>query len=131
VIVADSSALVKYILREEDWHKVREYLRGGCAILDHALKEIANALWKRVIANEISESFAHEILDFLLKERPFKIVSQEELLQEALSMAVKEKLTVYDTLFISLAKKNKLPLLTSDTKQAKAAKEEGVEVILV
>ena len=46
-------------------------------------------------------------------------------------MAVKEKLTVYDTLFISLAKKNKLPLLTSDTKQAKAAKEEGVEVILV
>jgi len=88
-------------------------------------------LWKRVIANEISESFAHEILDFLLKERPFKIVSQEELLQEALSMAVKEKLTVYDTLFISLAKKNKLPLLTSDTKQAKAAKEEGVEVILV
>ena len=88
-------------------------------------------MWKRVIANEISESFAYEILDFLLKERPFKIISQEELLQEALSMAVKEKLTVYDTLFISLAKKNKLPLLTSDTKQAKAAKEEGVEVILV
>ena len=51
--VIDSSALVKYFTREAGWEKVREVLIDGVVTLDLAVKEVANALWKRVTRGEI------------------------------------------------------------------------------
>jgi len=59
-----------------------------------------------------------------------KVERQDQFLEEALSVAVRRKMTVYDSMFIALAKKRGLPLLTSDKEQAKAAEEEGVKTIL-
>jgi len=43
VIVADPSALAKYLLREEGWRSVEEYLVEGCSP-GLMVVEIANAI---------------------------------------------------------------------------------------
>jgi len=55
----------------------------------------------------------------------------DKLLDEAFSIAVRRKTTIYDSIFIALAKRKGFPLLTSDKKQAEAAEEEGVQTTLV
>jgi hypothetical protein len=40
VRVIDSSALVKYFAREEDWERVRELILEGVITLDLAIKEV-------------------------------------------------------------------------------------------
>ncbi len=40
-------------------------------------------------------------------------------------------MTVYDSLYVVLAKREGLPLVTSDELQGKVAANEGIEVILV
>lgn len=45
--VIDSSALIKYIVKEEDWENVEKNLKEGCTMLNLASKEMANALVKK------------------------------------------------------------------------------------
>ena len=46
--VIDSSALIKYFSCEEGWERVREVMLEGVVTLDLAIKELLNALWKKV-----------------------------------------------------------------------------------
>ncbi len=129
--VIDSSALVKYFSREEGWQKVEEHILDGVITLDLAVKEIANALWKKALKSEVEEHLVREILNDLIKARAIKIMSQDEFIIDAFELAVKHQITIYDALFIAFAKRLKLSLITSDTRQAKIAKEEGIEVLVV
>lgn len=131
MIVIDSSALAKYLLREDGWREVRKYLEEGCVTLDLAIKEVVNALWKRVVMGHLDEGYAKEVVRSFLESGIVKVEGQGQLLEEALSVAVRRKMTVYDSMFIVLAKRRGLPLLTSDRGQAEAAREEGVETILL
>lgn len=63
--VIDSSALIKYVAKEEKLEKVEEHLREGCITFDLALKETANALVKKTLKNEVSMEVAREILNHL------------------------------------------------------------------
>lgn len=129
--VVDSSALVKYVVREDGWRNIRKHLEEGCATVELALKEVANALWKRSLSADIQHDFATKVLESIVKLKPFKVVAQDDVLLDALELANKHKVTVYDALFIALAKRLSCPLVTSDAEQAKAAEREGVETIVV
>ena len=130
MIVIDSSALAKYLLKEEGWREVRKHLEEGCVTLGLAIEEVVNALWKRIVMGHLDEGYAKEVMRSFLESGIVKVEGQGQLLEEALSVAVRRKMTVYDSMFIALAKKRGLPLLTSDKEQAKAAEEEGVKTIL-
>ena len=56
---------------------------------------------------------------------------QDEVIDDAFSMALKYGVTVYDALYIAYANKNRALLLTSDRKQAEVAKRIGVSVVLI
>ena len=60
-MVVDSSVLAKYVLREEGWEEVEKYLERGTITLDLAVKEVLNALWKRVMRGELERSYALEV----------------------------------------------------------------------
>ena len=130
MIVIDSSALAKYLLKEEGWREVRKHLEEGCVTLGLAIEEVVNALWKRIVMGHLDEGYAKEVVRSFLESGIVKVEKQDQFLEEALSVAVRRKMTVYDSMFIALAKKRGLPLLTSDKEQAKAAEEEGVKTIL-
>ncbi len=127
----DSSILVKFFSREEGWERATEYIVGGAVTLDLALKELANALLKKVIGEEMEPSIAEEILEDLVKAKPIKIEDQDRYIVEAFRIAVKHRITVYDSLFIALARENNIELVTADAKQADIAREEGVGVVLI
>jgi predicted nucleic acid-binding protein len=59
------------------------------------------------------------------------IVNQDKYLIKAFKIANRNKITIYDFLFIALAKLKNLELVTSDIKQYEIAKNEGVNVILI
>ena len=65
--VIDSSSLVKYFSREEGWRKVGEYLLEGVVSTDLVVKEVGNALWKKIIRGEMTLEIAQEILRGLAK----------------------------------------------------------------
>jgi predicted nucleic acid-binding protein len=129
VKVIDSSALIKYIAKEENWEKVEEHLKEGCVTLDLAIKETANALVKKALKNEVTTETAKEIINYLPKI--VRITPQKEHFSKALEIAIKHKLAIYDALFIALSANTNTPLLTSDEKQAKTSKEYGVAVTLI
>ncbi|OYT30748.1 MAG: PIN domain nuclease [Thermoprotei archaeon] len=129
--VIDSSSLVKYFSKEEGWKLVKKAILDGVVTLDLAVKEVANALWKKVLRSEISIDDANKIITDLLEAEVIKVISQDKYLTQAFKIAVENKITVYDALFIALAKEMNIELITSDAKQAEVAKEEGVSVRII
>lgn len=128
--VIDASALTKYVNREMGWEHVEGLLFEGCMTLNLALKEVVNSLWKRVRRGEITEEQATELTDALLEAKIVRIFSQEPLLTEALRLSVKLDITIYDSLYIVLARQLRADLITSDITQAKKAEQVGIRTLV-
>ncbi|MGB9659590.1 MAG: type II toxin-antitoxin system VapC family toxin [Nitrososphaerales archaeon] len=126
--VIDSSSLVKFFSREEGWDRVEEVILDGVMSFDLSIKEVVNALWKKVLNEEIGAKDAEEILKDLTKPEVIKTLNQNDYMLGAFKIAVKNKITIYDALFIELAKSTNNELVTSDSKQAEIARKEGVKI---
>ena len=50
--------IVKYFSREPGWEKAKQVLLEGVVTLNLSAKELANALWKKVVRNEMSYEVA-------------------------------------------------------------------------
>ena len=132
MIVIDTSALIKYLLKEKGWREVSEFLRSSSNLvsLEMALVEGANAIWKRYnLYRDISLETAQRILDYLhatkgiiLYENPLQYLPEGE------KIALEHRVTVYDALYIAQALKYG-SLATSDEKQGKVAEGLGVDVV--
>jgi len=131
VRVIDSSSLAKFFSREEGWDKVKELMIEGVVILDLGIKEVVNTLWKKVLKNEMSYGIAQTIIKDLTEEKAIPIINQEKFIAQAFALAVNEKITVYDALFIVAAKELKIELITSDRKQMDVALRNGVKVVFI
>jgi len=131
VKVIDSSSLVKFFSREEGWDRVKKVITEGVITLDLGIKEVANALWKKVLKNEVSYTIAQTIVKDLAEEKAIPIVDRMEFLAEAFALAVSERITVYDALFIVAAKELRTELVTSYRKQMEIAGRNGVKVTFI
>lgn len=129
--VIDSSSLAKYVNRESGWEEVEGRLRTGCTTLKLALKETGNSLWKRVRRGDLKPEIALRVFREFVRLKPVKLYDQEGLLAEAMEYALKLNLTIYDCLFIALAKRLGEPLITSDRRQAEAAQKLSILVDLI
>ena len=134
MIVLDASFLVKLVLGEEGSEKARNLTRswaaGGevLATLDLALPEALNALWKHSTkTGDLSpEETVNAAEDLLKVWATLRVYPAREVAIEALRLALEEKVTVYDALYIQLAKSTKAALATFDQKQYKTATKEGI-----
>jgi predicted nucleic acid-binding protein len=132
--VIDSSALAKFILREKGWERVRDVLRERPRTLDLAVKEAANAIWRRAVhLKDIDIEKALQILDNLLsvKKAVIEIDPQELYLKQALRIAIDHGITIYDALFIAQALNRKAALVTSDKEQCEIASKHGIKCIYI
>jgi predicted nucleic acid-binding protein len=103
----------------------------GVVTLDLAIKELSNALWKKVLRNEMNYETAARIIRDIVEGKPFPIEPQERYFLNAFEIAVKGNATVYDALFIAMARGKNLELVTCDEKQAEIAEKLGLKVVLV
>jgi len=132
VIVIDASSLAKYVLKEENWNIVREHLEEDSYSLDLALAEVANAIWKHHIIHK-KVNLENALLMFKVLDTIKEVVTFESLLiylKDAQKISIEERISIYDSLYITQSKKYH-KLLTSDKKQHKIAEKIGIEVIFV
>ncbi|MHA1506728.1 MAG: type II toxin-antitoxin system VapC family toxin [Candidatus Asgardarchaeia archaeon] len=129
MIVIDASSLAKYILREENWKEVRNYLTGGAYSIELALAEVSNAIWKHhILYRKISRDEAWIMFDALKKIKENVVIFEpfEDYLKNAMEIAIDENIPVYDALYLAQTKKYG-SLLTSDEKQWEIAKKLGIK----
>ena len=133
MIVIDASTLAKFILKEEGWEEVAEQLKAGTLSVDLVVKEVANAVWKRFRQGAVSREEAKSMLNALkeIQERAIKIEEELTYLDGAAEIAFDRDITIYDSLYIALAKEKGLKLLTADETQASVATAENVDTILL
>lgn len=75
--------------------------------------ECANVLWKYVRRfGYPPENALQDVAD--LTRLPFRVVSTEELAEEALEIAMEYGITAYDAAYIALGARLSLPLVTAD-----------------
>ena len=111
--------MVKIITKEPGWEKLDELLRGG-ETLDLALVEVSNAIWKKTVLLGMMKYEDSIIALKAVKELlPQLLVVHEsvDFLQRAMEISLKEKIPIYDSLYIALAENKGEKLITGDKKQ--------------
>ena len=124
-LVLDASAAVKWFVREEEsdeMRKVRDlYLRNklGIYVPSLLLLELANAL------RYVKGLTATDVINAVnaLRALQISIVDDTELLDESVSMAFKSGITVYDAIYLALAKSMNSKLITYDTELLRKFKD--------
>ena len=120
IVVVDTSALIRlYVPDGPIPDGLEECLATAWTgettlmIPELALAEFVQVLWKKEQAGYLESSEVYEIVAALL-ELPIEVVEHHGILIDALSLARRYGLTVYDSLFLSLAMKRKAELVTAD-----------------
>ena len=114
--VVDTNVVAYYLLGTEPFlEEVRQFWRtvDEAWAPDHWEAELANAVWMAVRAGVLSGDEGHRKLD-LAARIGIQSVPNRSLWQPALARAIDSGAAVYDTLFVELAARRKLPLATFD-----------------
>lgn len=118
-IILDSGVIAAIFFKEAISEKAEKVAEGHSLItLDLAFVEVANVAWKRVVIFKESKELMLKSLksssDFI--SRACDVISSKELLEDAFYIAVLEKITIYDSLFVAASEKEKASLITADGK---------------
>jgi len=92
--------------------------------------EVANVLWKHVRRGEMTEALALVNLRSLRK-LDIERLRTEAILEDALRLAVKHGVTVYDASYVAAARVARAKMVTADEPLARAIWGGDVEVILI
>ncbi len=118
-IVVDSSVVVKWFLPEADSAHAERILtevpsRGGrLIVLDLAIVEVTNAIWKRCHRGLLSAADARDLLRDL-QAAPLYTEPAARLLALGLEIGIRHDRAIYDALFVALAEDLGVPGVTAD-----------------
>ena len=131
--VIDASVGVKWVVDETDADLARSLSAYRLQAPDLFPIECANILWKKVQIHELTRRNALDCLD-LLRRGPIAIVPTRELLADALQLGMALHYPVYDCVYLTLALREGVPLVTADRRLAAAArgfrKTKGADILL-
>lgn len=121
MLVLDSSIYASIIVKDEFCEACKELVRQRSATLDLSFAESANVIWKHIYQlKRIPSEEADMRAGMLVKLIKYsKIYPSSDFLPDATAIAVKYGITVYDSLFITLAKTLDVKLATTDEKLRK------------
>jgi len=130
--VVDASIVIQHVVPDTYTVNADElFAQLGTTLTLHVpefcLLECANVLWKQVRFHNLTQSEAEDLLD-ALTGLPLTIIQVMELLPRSLEIGLAHQLAVYDSLYIAMAERLGLPLITADTKQETAARTLGIAI---
>lgn len=120
-LVIDASVLIKFYVPEVLFDRAERLLakveKGDIELSapDLIYPEVGNILWKKNRLKELTHSEVEEITDAILSF-PLKIEASKPLLPLALDIAIACGITVYDAIYVSLAKVYETAMMTADRK---------------
>jgi len=120
-LVIDASVLIKFyvpeILSDRAERLLAKVEKKDIDLLapDLIYPEAGNILWKKQRLKELTRSEVEEITDAILS-LPLKMEASKPLLPLALDIAIACGITVYDAIYVSLAKVYETTMITADRK---------------
>lgn len=135
-VVVDSSVVAKWVLPESDSAQAHRLITqtadsgGRLIVLDLAFPEVANAIWKRQRQRLVTPD---EALSFLgaLARIPVHIEPAVRLLDAAYAIARRYDRSVYDALFVALAKERGVEGVTADEPLVNSVGRDFPQVVLL
>ncbi|MCD6508965.1 MAG: type II toxin-antitoxin system VapC family toxin [Thermoprotei archaeon] len=131
MIAVDASAVIAFFLREEGWKDLARYMVRTVSV-DHVVKEFYNAVWKATyLRNRLNRRQAEEALRLFMEYLSKNMELKDEIMyvNDSYRIALSTGLTIYDSLYIALAVKENLPLLTLDQRQRAIARKLGISTV--
>lgn len=120
IVVIDTSALIRlYIpdgpIPDNLESHISSALRAETTLIipELALAEFPQVLWKKEQAGYLTTPEVDEIMS-AFSDLPLEIFGHVDILSDALLLARRHTLSVYDSLFLALARKRKAELITAD-----------------
>jgi predicted nucleic acid-binding protein len=123
--VVDACVAIKWVIEEPGSKEARLLFPARLEAPDVMLVECASILWKKVQSRELTEKQVLERWDALAGS-PVALVPSGELLEVALRLSLEIDHPVYDCLYMALAIKNNVPLITDDRDFFKAARRKKI-----
>ncbi|MHB1907589.1 MAG: type II toxin-antitoxin system VapC family toxin [Nitrososphaerales archaeon] len=127
VIVLDSSAIASIFFKDRLEKQVVETIENyeRFKTLDIAFAEIASVAWKSVVIFKQSFQVTSEALKQATSfiQDNCDVVSSREVISEAFELGTKHNIQVYDSSFLSLARKLECKVLTTDERLHNKVKE--------
>ncbi len=120
-LVIDASILIKFYVPEIFSYKAEELLtrveHGDVMLLapDLIYSEVGNILWKKQRLKELTRSEVEEITDAIVS-LPLKIEASKLLLPLAMDIGTAYGITIYDAIYISMARVYEIKMMTADRK---------------
>lgn len=117
--ILDSSIIAAIFFREKASTKAVKLVQDkNLYTVNLARAEVANVAWKRINFFKEDTELTLEALTRCIEfiNTSCEVIDMQELIYSAFNIAVKEGLTLYDSLFLAAADKENLPLYTLDKK---------------
>jgi len=120
-LVIDASVLIKFYIPEILSDKAEELLarveQGDMMLLapDLIYPEAGNILWKKQRMKELTRSEVEEITDAIVS-LPLKVEASRSFLSLAMDIAITYRITVYDAIYIGMARVYEIKMMTADRK---------------
>ena len=129
IAVIDTSVVVKWYAAEEDSLIARRLVGADLVAPDLILVELGHALWKKHRLEQLVAEQAHAGLRHL--QETVALLPSASLVTVALQRAFELDHAVYDCVFLVLAERLQLPLITSDEKLVARCREQRHEGLVM
>jgi predicted nucleic acid-binding protein len=128
-LVVDASVAVKWVLPESGSEEAAALRRHDMDLIAPSLiiAEIGNALWKKVLRGQIEGRDALPALRTAIAHFS-EIISFEDLVEAAIQLAIDVRQPIYDCLYLALAQREGVPLITADEDMLAAARRIKIKV---
>jgi predicted nucleic acid-binding protein len=120
-LIIDASVLIKFFVPEVFSDKAEQLLarveEGRVTLFapDLIYAEAGNTLWKKHRLKELTQSEVGKITDLIISI-PLKVEPSKALFPLAIDIAIAYEVTVYDALYLSMAKVYETQMMTADKK---------------
>lgn len=117
--VLDSSIIAAIFFTEKSSKKAMELVQDKTLYtVELAIAEVANVAWKRAAFfdenRKIIEKALKKGIEFI--NTSCEVIHMDELIEESFVIAINENITIYDSMFLAAAEREKIPLYTLDKK---------------
>ncbi len=120
--IVDASVAVKWVVNESGSDRARLLSQSRLEAPDLLPIECANILWKKVRIRDLTREGATTRLELLLRA-PVSLAESRHLLDSALELSLDLHHPVYDCVYIALALRHDIPLVTADERLVAAVRK--------
>ncbi len=115
VFVVDASLIMKWFVPEIHSEAARRWLGASHEYVapDLLFSETGNAVWKKVRRKELDPDQGRQLVADLSRVA-VETVATRSLLQDALALAIRAGITVYDAMYLALAVRLETAVITGD-----------------